>query len=49
VYVYRVDEAGTPRMMKSPSWCGKCRSGFTTLPSTPLLEQLVVVHLLERA
>jgi hypothetical protein len=32
----------------SPTWCVKCRSGFTTLPPVLLQEQPVVVLLLER-
>jgi hypothetical protein len=28
-----------------PSWCAKCRSGFTTLSPKPLLEQPAVVLL----
>jgi hypothetical protein len=31
-----------------PSWCAKCRSGFTTLPPVLLQEHLDVVFLLER-
>jgi hypothetical protein len=39
-----------PRTAKcAPSWCAKCRSGFTTLPPVPLQEQPVVVFLLEGA
>jgi hypothetical protein len=49
VNVHHGDEAEKTKNGETcpPTWCAKCRSGFTTLPPVPLQEQPAVVLLLE--
>jgi hypothetical protein len=51
VGVHHGDEAKNQERQKEipPTWRAKCQSGFTTLSSTLLLEQPIVVLCLERA